>query len=228
MHQRCAGSYQTFAHTVEGLAIWLVQFLGWHTAHGRPWHRFAHPCGIAWVVFVRLDVGADEVGRHELDCVTMCTQASRPVMCPATGFHADEHWGQLRDKGHQVMPGQALAPDDLAPLIHSHHLAGPLSLPDHLTTPTLAALRARIEGIGELSPFDLLELQAYIHQRLTIAGWHKGALFNLAAVEVISRYSQGIPGAINQLCSQALLAGFAAQVPRIDAELPMSLLDFSF
>jgi len=38
-------------------------------------------------------------------------------------------------------------------------------------------------------------------------------------VEVIYRYSQGIPRAINQLCSQALLAGFAAHVPRIDAEL---------
>src|SRR5215510_14231309 len=30
------------------------------------------------------------------------------------------HWGQLRDTGHQVMPGQALAIHDVAPVIHSH------------------------------------------------------------------------------------------------------------
>jgi general secretion pathway protein A len=104
------------------------------------------------------------------------------------------------------------------PLFHII-LAGPPTLPDYLTAPKLASLRARIEGIGELSPFDLLDTQAYIHQRLTVAGWHKGWLFDPAAVEVIYRYAQGIPRAINQLCSQALLAGFAAQVPRIDAEL---------
>jgi hypothetical protein len=104
------------------------------------------------------------------------------------------------------------------PLFHIV-LAGSPALPDYLTTPKLASLRARIEGIGELSSLDLLETQAYICQRLTIAGWHKGSLFDPAAVEVIYHYSQGIPRAINQLCSQALLAGFAAHMPRIDAEL---------
>ena len=98
-------------------------------------------------------------------------------------------------------------------------LAGSLSLPDHLMAPKLASLRARIEGMVELPPFDLLDTQSYIHQRLTVAGWFKGALFDPAAVEVIYRYAQGVPRAINQLCSQALLAGFAAQMPRIDAEL---------
>src|SRR5206468_1918991 len=81
------------------------------------------------------------------------------------------------------------------PLFHLV-LAGPPTLSDYLTAPKLASLRTRIEGIGELLPLDLLETQAYIHQRLTIAGWHKGSLFNLAAVEVIYRYSQGIPRAI--------------------------------
>src|SRR5207249_10270587 len=52
----------------------------------------------------------------------MFAKASRPVMCPATGFHADEHGGQWGDKGYQGMAGQALAQDDLAPLIHSHHV----------------------------------------------------------------------------------------------------------
>jgi general secretion pathway protein A len=98
-------------------------------------------------------------------------------------------------------------------------LAGPLSLPDALMAPSLASLRARLTGIGELAPLDLRDTQAYIQHRLTIAGCPKASLFTPAAVEVIHRYTHGIPRAINQLCSQVLLAGGAAHVPRIEAEI---------
>jgi hypothetical protein len=98
-------------------------------------------------------------------------------------------------------------------------LAGPLSLSDALQAPSLASLRARITGMRELSPFDLRETQAYIQHRLTIAGCPTEALFAPTAVEVIYQYTQGIPRAINQLCSQVLLAGCAAHVPRIKAEI---------
>jgi len=40
------------------------------------------------------------------------------VMRAATGFYADAYWGQLREKGHEVMPGQALAKDDLPRVIY--------------------------------------------------------------------------------------------------------------
>ena len=43
-------------------------------------------------------------------------------MRPATGLHTDEHGRQLRDKGHQVMPRQALAKYDLARVIHPHRV----------------------------------------------------------------------------------------------------------
>ena len=98
-------------------------------------------------------------------------------------------------------------------------LAGPLSLPDALMAPRLASLRARITGIGALSPLDLRDTQAYIQHRLTIAGCPEESLFTPAAVEVIYRYTYGIPRAINQLCRQVLLAGGAAHVPRIEADL---------
>src|SRR5262249_17474426 len=49
-------------------------------------------------------------------------EASRPIMGAATGFDADTHRGQLRDKGHEVMPGQALAIHDVAPVVHSHRV----------------------------------------------------------------------------------------------------------
>jgi general secretion pathway protein A len=98
-------------------------------------------------------------------------------------------------------------------------LAGPLSLPDALMAPSLASLRARLTGIGELAPLDLRDTQAYIQHRLTIAGCPQESLFTPAAVDGIYRYTHGIPRAINQLCSQVLLAGGAAHVPCIEAEI---------
>jgi len=59
-------------------------------------------------------------GRHELDFVAMCTEASSPVMRAATSFHPDEHGGQLRDKGHPGTPRHALAKHDLARVVHPH------------------------------------------------------------------------------------------------------------
>ena len=98
-------AYEPLAHAMERLDILLVDVLGRHKAHGRPRHRFRDGLGIAHVVFVRLDIRLDKLGRHELDLVAMLAEASRPVMRAATGFHADEHRGQLRDKGHQGMRG---------------------------------------------------------------------------------------------------------------------------
>ncbi len=77
-------------------------------------------------VFVRLDIGFDKLRRHELHLMAMFAEAPCPVMRPATGFHADEHGGQGGDTGHQIMPGQALAQDDLAPLIHPDNVKDPL------------------------------------------------------------------------------------------------------
>src|SRR5262249_49059126 len=109
-------------HAMERLDILLVDVLDRHKAHGRTRHRFRDGLGITAVVFVRLDIRLHELGRHELHLVAMFAEAARPVVRAATGFHADAYWRQLRQKGHQVMPGQALAQDDLSPLIHSHRV----------------------------------------------------------------------------------------------------------
>src|SRR5262249_54724775 len=98
----------------------LVDVLDRHKTHGGPRHRFRDSLGITAVVFVRLDVRLDELWGHELHLVAIRTEASRPIMCAATGFDADAYRGRLGDKGHQVMPGQALAIHDVAPVIHPH------------------------------------------------------------------------------------------------------------
>src|SRR6266478_4142238 len=110
------------AHAMEGLDVLLVDVLDRHKTHSGPRHRFRDALGIAAVVFVRLDIRLHELGCHALHLVAMLAEASHPVMRTATGFYADAYRGQLRQKGHQVMPGQALAQDDLASLIHSHRV----------------------------------------------------------------------------------------------------------
>src|SRR6266567_1505731 len=105
---------------MERLHVLLIDVLGRHKAHGRTRHRFRDRFGIAAVVFIRLDVRLDELRCHELHLVAIRMEASCPVMRAATGFYADEYQGQLRDKGHQVMPRQALAKHDLARVIHAY------------------------------------------------------------------------------------------------------------
>src|SRR6266568_1860076 len=108
IHQGRPLAYEPLAHAMERLDILLSDVLDRHKAHGRTRHRFRDGLGITAVVFVRLDVWLDKLRSHELHLVAIRAEASRPIMRATTGFDADEHGGQLRDTGHQVMPGHAL------------------------------------------------------------------------------------------------------------------------
>jgi hypothetical protein len=48
------------------------------------------------------------------------------VKTRATSFHANNHWRQLRDKGHQSLPCQTFPEHDFPRLIHSSHMKYPL------------------------------------------------------------------------------------------------------
>jgi general secretion pathway protein A len=54
------------------------------------------------------------------------------------------------------------------------------------------------------------ETDRYIISRLLVAGAERTDIFSPAAVDYIFRCSEGIPRNINNLCDNALLAGFAA------------------
>src|SRR6266853_1998567 len=99
MHQCRSGSYEAFAHTVEGLDIVLVDCLRRHKTPEGPCHRFPKACSVPHVVFVRRDRGFDTRRRHALHLVAMCAEAPCPVMRAATGFHADEHGGSVAIQG---------------------------------------------------------------------------------------------------------------------------------
>lgn len=95
---------EPFTHPVQRLDILLVDVFGRHKAHGRPRHGFRDNLGVTHIILVRLDKGLDELGCQELDVVPMLAEAPGPVMRPAAGFDTDAYRGQLRHKGHQVMP----------------------------------------------------------------------------------------------------------------------------
>jgi hypothetical protein len=63
-------------------------------------------------------------------------------------------------------------------------------------------------------PLSLEETQGYISERLRIAGAEGEPVFNSDAIEVVFRYSRGIPRVINLLCDHSLITAYAeAQKP---------------
>jgi general secretion pathway protein A len=76
-------------------------------------------------------------------------------------------------------------------------------------------LRCRLEALTEK------ESTAYISRRLHLAGANSAAstIFPDAAVEVVFRYSRGIPRLINTICENALISGFARQASSITPEI---------
>jgi hypothetical protein len=71
-------------------------------------------------------------------------------------------------------------------------------------------------------PLDLDETQAYIAERLRIAGATETVLLPEAA-ELVYLYSGGIPRIINLICEQSLIYAYAEQIKPIPAHLVESV-----
>jgi general secretion pathway protein A len=87
---------------------------------------------------------------------------------------------------------------------------GQTELKDRLAAEELRQLRQRILVHYELRPFTREEMDRYIHHRLTVSGSMGRPHFTPWALRHIFNASRGIPRIINNLCDNALLAGFAA------------------
>ncbi len=72
-----------------------------------------------------------------------------------------------------------------------------------LLQPRNRAVRQRLTLRLDLPPLNVHETNDYIHHRLKIAGTEE-ELFTAKAVEVVQRYSQGVPRRINTICDLAL------------------------
>jgi general secretion pathway protein A len=98
-------------------------------------------------------------------------------------------------------------------------LVGQLNLQDILRSPELRQLDQRISIRYELKPLNREESAAYVAHRLTIAGGGASVSFTAKALDLVFRYTGGIPRLINLLCDRALLGGFSARTNRITPEI---------
>jgi type II secretory pathway predicted ATPase ExeA len=101
-------------------------------------------------------------------------------------------------------------------------LAGQPELEEKLHQPSLRQLRQRVALWSRTQPLDLEETQAYIAERLRIAGATEAVLLPEAA-ELIYQYSGGIPRIINLICEHTLIYAYAEQIKPIPAHMVESV-----
>jgi general secretion pathway protein A len=87
-------------------------------------------------------------------------------------------------------------------------LVGQPELAQLLQTREMRQLAQRITLSCRLAPLSAKQTAAYVRHRLTIAGSAAGVAFTPGAMNVIQRYSGGIPRLINIACDRALLTAF--------------------
>jgi general secretion pathway protein A len=95
-----------------------------------------------------------------------------------------------------------------------------------LNQPELRQLKQRIALRCEIKPLpDIEETERYIASRLLAAGADSTNIFTPGAVDFIFRCSEGIPRQINNVCDNALLAGFAAGAHAIGRDIVEEVAD---
>lgn len=90
-------------------------------------------------------------------------------------------------------------------------LTGQPELREVLNRPELRQLKQRVALRCEIRPLpDVEETERYVASRLLVAGAARTDIFTPSAVDYVFRCSNGIPRLVNNLCDNALLAGYAA------------------
>src|SRR5262249_36106725 len=87
-------------------------------------------------------------------------------------------------------------------------LVGQPELEQKLRQPNLRQLRQRLTVRAHTHPLNLEETEAYITERLRIAG-SKDRIFDSSSIKGIHRFSGGIPRLVNVICEHCLVNAFA-------------------
>ena len=103
-------------------------------------------------------------------------------------------------------------------------LVGQPELRKTLSTPEMVQLRQRISINCHLRPLSKMETEQYILHRLERAGNRDAATFHPETLNLIFRYSRGIPRLINVICDFLLLSAFAEETKDIDTEMVKDLI----
>jgi type II secretory pathway predicted ATPase ExeA len=96
-------------------------------------------------------------------------------------------------------------------------LVGQPELREKLASPNLKQLRQRIGVRFHIMPLSNSEISEYIYHRLKVAGSGGDIKFSDDAIEMIYKYSGGIPRLINVVCDKALLSAYVVETKYIDA-----------
>lgn len=96
---------------------------------------------------------------------------------------------------------------------------GQPELKKKLANPRLEQLRQRIAVFYHLTPLNLEEAKEYIRHRLKIASNSDREYFTEGALDLICKFTNGVPRLLNQICDSALLTGFIAGVGLIDEKI---------
>ncbi|HKQ77697.1 MAG TPA: AAA family ATPase [Blastocatellia bacterium] len=94
-------------------------------------------------------------------------------------------------------------------------MVGQPELRQLLNSPDLRQLKQRISLRCEIKPLKADEVSAYIRTRLKVAGASRLNLFTADAIAMIFRASEGIPRLVNNICDNALLAGYGMNAKTI-------------
>jgi general secretion pathway protein A len=99
-------------------------------------------------------------------------------------------------------------------------LTGQPELRDVLNNPDLRQLKQRVALRCVIKPLpNVEETDRYITSRLLVSGAARTNMFLPEAIDYIYRCTEGIPRNINNLCDNALLAGYAAGEPAINRSI---------
>ncbi len=104
-------------------------------------------------------------------------------------------------------------------------LVGQPELSLKLNSPELRQLKQRISLRCHLEPLSFSETREYIKTRLEIAGLPSQEIFSDACIGEIFRRTGGIPRLINTLCDNAMVTGYACDLPTVTLEIIAEVAD---
>ena len=101
-------------------------------------------------------------------------------------------------------------------------LSGQPELEEKLRHPSVRQLRQRVSLWCRTQALTESQTHAYVAERLRIAGasWQ---LFSPEALDLVHRYSRGIPRIINLLCEHSLILAYVEQVQQVTAAIVESV-----
>ena len=97
-------------------------------------------------------------------------------------------------------------------------LSGQPEIENLINQPVLRQLRQRITLRCKMASLTLQDTVGYVSERLRIAGANGDPIFDAEALELVYRYSGGIPRVINLLCEHALITAYAEDQRPVLAE----------